>query len=61
MKMDKVKFRKLVLPGDTLILKMEKITPFRRGVVTMRGTAFVGSSLVAEGEFMAQISKIKTV
>ncbi len=59
LKIDKVKFRKMVIPGDTLILKMEKITPLRRGIVTMRGHAYVGKTLVAEGEFTAQISKTK--
>lgn len=59
LKIDKVKFRKMVIPGDTLIMKMEKVTPLRRGIVTMRGHAYVGKTLVAEGEFTAQIAKTK--
>ena len=59
MKMDNVKFKKKVFPGDTLILKMELIAPIRRGIAHMKGQAFVGENLVAEGEFMAQITKEK--
>lgn len=59
LKIDKVKFRKMVVPGDTLILKMVQISPLRRGILTMRGHAYVGKLLVAEGEFTAQIAKTK--
>jgi len=59
MKMDKVKFRGMVKPGDTLIFKLTLIAPIRRGIVTMRGEAYVGDNLVTEGEFMAQISKVQ--
>ncbi len=59
MKIDKLKFRKKVVPGDTLVIKMELLSPIRRGIANMRGYAFVGDSVVTEGEFMAQISKIK--
>jgi UDP-3-O-[3-hydroxymyristoyl] N-acetylglucosamine deacetylase / 3-hydroxyacyl-[acyl-carrier-protein] dehydratase len=59
MKMDGVKFKRKVVPGDTLILKMELLAPIRRGIANMKGQAFVGENLVAEGEFMAQISKEK--
>jgi len=59
MKMDNVKFKRKVIPGDTLILKMELIAPIRRGIAHMKGQAFVGEHLVSEGEFMAQINKEK--
>jgi UDP-3-O-[3-hydroxymyristoyl] N-acetylglucosamine deacetylase / 3-hydroxyacyl-[acyl-carrier-protein] dehydratase len=57
LKMDNVKFKAKVLPGDTLILKMELMTPIRRGIVQMMGTAYVGNKLVSEGELTAQIVK----
>jgi UDP-3-O-[3-hydroxymyristoyl] N-acetylglucosamine deacetylase/3-hydroxyacyl-[acyl-carrier-protein] dehydratase len=55
LKMDKVKFKNLVRPGDTLILKMELISPIRRGICEMRGTAYVGNKLATEAELVAQI------
>ncbi|MFO8001318.1 MAG: bifunctional UDP-3-O-[3-hydroxymyristoyl] N-acetylglucosamine deacetylase/3-hydroxyacyl-ACP dehydratase [Marinilabilia sp.] len=57
MKIDNIKFRKKVVPGDTVIFKLELTTEIRRGVANMKGTAFVGNNIVAEGEFMAQIVK----
>ncbi|WP_016777362.1 bifunctional UDP-3-O-[3-hydroxymyristoyl] N-acetylglucosamine deacetylase/3-hydroxyacyl-ACP dehydratase [Anaerophaga thermohalophila] len=59
LKIDNIKFRKKVVPGDTLVFKLELVTEIRRGVANMKGTAFVGSTIVAEGEFMAQIAKNK--
>ncbi|MDR2809859.1 MAG: bifunctional UDP-3-O-[3-hydroxymyristoyl] N-acetylglucosamine deacetylase/3-hydroxyacyl-ACP dehydratase [Tannerellaceae bacterium] len=59
MKIDQVKFRQKVIPGDTLILRLEMITPIRRGISTMKGYVFVGEKLVCEAEFMAQIIKNK--
>ncbi|OAV68565.1 UDP-3-O-[3-hydroxymyristoyl] N-acetylglucosamine deacetylase [Bacteroidales bacterium Barb6XT] len=59
MKIDNVKFRQKVVPGDTLILRIEMITPIRRGISTMKGYVFVGDRLVSEAEFMAQIIKNK--
>ena len=59
LKLDNIKFRKKVVPGDTLIFKLEMLTEIRRGVANMKGMAFVGDSIVAEGEFMAQIIKNK--
>ena len=59
MKIDGVKFRQKVVPGDTLILRLELITPIRRGIATMKGYIFVGDKLVSEAEFMAQITKNK--
>ena len=59
-KIDGIKFRHKVVPGDTLVFKLEKIAPIRRGIVTMRGYAFVGKTLVCEvAEFMAQVAKTK--
>jgi UDP-3-O-[3-hydroxymyristoyl] N-acetylglucosamine deacetylase/3-hydroxyacyl-[acyl-carrier-protein] dehydratase len=54
-----VKFRQKVVPGDTLIFRVELITPIRRGIATMKGYAFVGEKVVCEAEFMAQIVKNK--
>jgi UDP-3-O-[3-hydroxymyristoyl] N-acetylglucosamine deacetylase / 3-hydroxyacyl-[acyl-carrier-protein] dehydratase len=59
MKIDKVKFKQKVVPGDTVLFRLELLSPVKRGVCHMRGEAFVGDKLVAEGEMMAQISKIK--
>lgn len=56
-KMDKVKFKRLVKPGDTLLLKMELLSPMRRGIFHMRGTVYVGDAIVSEGELTAQLSK----
>jgi UDP-3-O-[3-hydroxymyristoyl] N-acetylglucosamine deacetylase / 3-hydroxyacyl-[acyl-carrier-protein] dehydratase len=57
LKMDNVKFKAKVLPGDTLILKMELMSPIRRGIVQMQAHAYVGDRLVSEGELTAQIVK----
>jgi len=59
LKIDKVKFKHKVVPGDTLIIKMVLTDPIRRGIATMFGQAFVGNTLVMEGELMAQIVKNK--
>jgi UDP-3-O-[3-hydroxymyristoyl] N-acetylglucosamine deacetylase/3-hydroxyacyl-[acyl-carrier-protein] dehydratase len=47
----------MVLPGDTLIFRLDLIAPIRRGVCMMKGSAFVGDKLVCEAELMAQIAK----
>ena len=60
MKIDNVKFKRPVYPGDTLIFKLELITPIRRGICNMRGQAYVNNQLVSEGDLMAQISKRDT-
>jgi len=57
MKMDNVKFKQKVVPGDTLIFDLKLISPIRRGIVHMLGRAFVGNTLVSEAELMAQITK----
>ncbi|MEA2106582.1 MAG: bifunctional UDP-3-O-[3-hydroxymyristoyl] N-acetylglucosamine deacetylase/3-hydroxyacyl-ACP dehydratase [Bacteroidota bacterium] len=59
LKIDKVKFKRKVIPGDTIIFRLELLTPIRRGLVHMFGQAFVGNELVMEGELMAQVSKIQ--
>ncbi|MDR2499247.1 MAG: bifunctional UDP-3-O-[3-hydroxymyristoyl] N-acetylglucosamine deacetylase/3-hydroxyacyl-ACP dehydratase [Tannerellaceae bacterium] len=59
MKVDQVKFRQKVVPGDTLILRLELTSPIRRNIATMKGRVFVGDKLVSEAEFMAQIIKNK--
>lgn len=55
LKIDKAKFKQKVVPGDTLIFKLELVAPVRRGLVEMKGSAFVGDKLVAEAELVAQI------
>ncbi|MDO9580866.1 MAG: bifunctional UDP-3-O-[3-hydroxymyristoyl] N-acetylglucosamine deacetylase/3-hydroxyacyl-ACP dehydratase [Bacteroidales bacterium] len=59
LKIDKIKFKHKVVPGDTVILKMELADVMRRGIVTMFGQAYVGNKLVLEGELTAQIVKNK--
>ncbi|MDR1200674.1 MAG: bifunctional UDP-3-O-[3-hydroxymyristoyl] N-acetylglucosamine deacetylase/3-hydroxyacyl-ACP dehydratase [Tannerellaceae bacterium] len=59
MKIDQVKFRQKVVPGDTIILRLELLAPIRRGISTMKGYVFVGEKLTTEAEFMAQIVKNK--
>jgi UDP-3-O-[3-hydroxymyristoyl] N-acetylglucosamine deacetylase/3-hydroxyacyl-[acyl-carrier-protein] dehydratase len=59
LKIDKLKFKHKVVPGDTVILRMELIEPMRRGIVMMFGQAFVGNHIVAEGEMTAQVIKNK--
>ena len=54
-RIDNVKFRRKVVPGDTLLFRLELTSPIRRGIAMMRGVCFVGERIVAEGEFMAQI------
>ncbi|MCC8177065.1 MAG: bifunctional UDP-3-O-[3-hydroxymyristoyl] N-acetylglucosamine deacetylase/3-hydroxyacyl-ACP dehydratase [Bacteroidales bacterium] len=59
MKIDNVKFRQKVVPGDTLLFHVSFLTPLRRGCAVMKGIAFVGEKVVCECEFMAQIVKNK--
>lgn len=54
-----VRFRRKIVPGDTLIFKLKYISEIRRGIANMRGLAFVGDTLACEAEFMAQIIKNK--
>ena len=57
MKIDGVKFRKKVVPGDTLIFKVKLLEPVRRGISSMKGYIFVGDTLVCEAEFTAKMAK----
>ena len=59
MKMDNVKFKQKVVPGDTLIFSCSLISPIRRGICHMQGYAYANGKLCAEAELMAQISKVK--
>lgn len=59
-KIDKVKFKKKVVPGDTIVFKIDLIEPIRRGIVHMQGYGYVGGSVVVEAELMAQVAKNKT-
>ncbi|HOM40728.1 MAG TPA: bifunctional UDP-3-O-[3-hydroxymyristoyl] N-acetylglucosamine deacetylase/3-hydroxyacyl-ACP dehydratase [Bacteroidales bacterium] len=59
LKIDKLKFKHKVVPGDTLVIKMELTEPVRRGIVSMYGRAYVGNTLVIEGEMIAQIIRNK--
>ena len=59
LRIEDVKFRQKVVPGDTLIFHVEFVTPIRHEIATMRGFAFVGELLVAEATFTAQITKTK--
>jgi UDP-3-O-[3-hydroxymyristoyl] N-acetylglucosamine deacetylase/3-hydroxyacyl-[acyl-carrier-protein] dehydratase len=58
-KIDKVKFKKKVIPGDQLIFKIELIEPIRRGIVHMQGFGYVGGCVAVEAELMAQVAKTK--
>lgn len=57
LKIDNARFKNFVVPGDTLIIKMELISPIRRGIVHMQATAYVGNKIVSEAELTAQIVK----
>ena len=58
MKIDNVKFKQKVLPGDTLIFKCDLISPIRRGICHMQANAYANGRLVAEAELMAQIARV---
>ncbi|WP_273447300.1 bifunctional UDP-3-O-[3-hydroxymyristoyl] N-acetylglucosamine deacetylase/3-hydroxyacyl-ACP dehydratase [Neolewinella agarilytica] len=57
LKVENAKFKNFVVPGDTVLFKMELIAPVRRGICQMRGTAYVGNKIVSEAELVAQIVK----
>jgi UDP-3-O-[3-hydroxymyristoyl] N-acetylglucosamine deacetylase/3-hydroxyacyl-[acyl-carrier-protein] dehydratase len=59
LKIDRVKFRKMVVPGDTLIIRMELVGAIRRGIATMVAQAYVGETLTTEAELTAQIVRVK--
>jgi len=60
LKIENCKFKQKVVPGDTLILKMELLQPIRRGICEMKGTIYVGDKLVTEAVLVAQIVKRPT-
>ena len=57
LKINNVKFKQRVVPGDTILFKMELLAPMRRGIIEMRGSAYVGNKLVSEAELMAKIQR----
>jgi len=57
LKIDNCKFKQKVVPGDTLILRMELAAPIRRGICEMRGTVFVGNKIATEADLVAQLVK----
>ena len=59
LRIDNVKFRHKVVPGDTIIFRVELTSEMRRGIATMRGLAFIGDKVVSEADFTAQIIKNK--
>jgi UDP-3-O-[3-hydroxymyristoyl] N-acetylglucosamine deacetylase/3-hydroxyacyl-[acyl-carrier-protein] dehydratase len=60
LKTDGIRYRRKVVPGDTLVFHLELLTPIRRGLVHMQGRGYVGGQLAVEAEMMAQIVKDKT-
>ncbi len=59
LRIDDVKFRRKVVPGDTLLFRVELLAPIRHGISSMKGFAFVGETVVMEATFTAQIVKNK--
>ncbi len=57
LKIDNVKFRQKVVPGDTIIFINKLLEPVRRGICHMQGIAYVGNKVVMEAELMAKIQK----
>ena len=57
LKIDNCKFKQMVRPGDTMLLKMELTSPIRRGICEMRGTVYVGGKVVTEADLVAQVVK----
>ncbi len=60
MKIDGAKFKRKVIPGDTVVFELELISPIRRGLVNMRGKAYVNGQLCTEADMLAQVVKDKT-
>ena len=59
LKIDNVRYKHQVVPGDTLIFKLDLMQPIRRGICQMQGRAYANGKLVSEAEIMAQIIKVK--
>jgi UDP-3-O-[3-hydroxymyristoyl] N-acetylglucosamine deacetylase / 3-hydroxyacyl-[acyl-carrier-protein] dehydratase len=60
LKINNAKFKRKVVPGDTLVMKVELMSPIRRGIVEMKGTIFIGNQIATEAEMMATIIKRTT-
>lgn len=61
LKIDNVRYKQQVVPGDTLIFKLDLLTPIRRGICQMQARAYANGKLVSEAEIMAQITKVKEI
>ncbi|HXC04166.1 MAG TPA: 3-hydroxyacyl-ACP dehydratase FabZ, partial [Bacteroidia bacterium] len=61
MKIDNVKFKQKVVPGDTVVFNLKLLSPIRRGICHMSGVAYVNGKGVMEAEMMAQIVKVKNI
>jgi len=59
LKVDNVKFKQKVVPGDTLVFELTLLSPIRRGLVEMRGTAYVNGKVATEADMLAQLIKDK--
>lgn len=59
LKIDNVRFRSKVVPGDTLVFRLDLLSPIRRGLCNMKGVAYVGTKIVMEAEMLAQITKVR--
>ncbi|MBQ5752562.1 MAG: bifunctional UDP-3-O-[Bacteroidaceae bacterium] len=59
LKIDKIQFHKKVVPGDTVVMRVEQNAPLRHGITVMKGYLFVGEKLAAEASFTGQIIKNK--
>ena len=57
LKIENIKFKQKVIPGDTLNMRMRLLGPLKRGIAQTKGEMFVGETLVAEGNFMAQFAR----
>ena len=61
LKIDNVRYKKKVVPGDTLVFELELMSPIRRGLVNMKGKAYVNGEIVSEAEMLAQVVKEKNI
>ncbi|MDB4088851.1 bifunctional UDP-3-O-[3-hydroxymyristoyl] N-acetylglucosamine deacetylase/3-hydroxyacyl-ACP dehydratase [Flavobacteriales bacterium] len=59
LKIDNVRYKKKVIPGDTIVFELELMSPIRRGLVNMKGKAYVNGEIVSEAEMLAQVVKEK--
>ena len=57
LKIDNVKYKRKVIPGDTLVFELKLLRPIRRGLVNMKGKAYVNGELASEAEMLAQVVK----